>query len=212
MRVLTSILTSVVLLILAAPLGYAQTPDGQTPFNEGVCDELIGHTPGLYGLCVAFCEAQDFADISVPITEQDLEKIMAAIPSGKIVENYNKRKKATDPPMPCIRVEEPCPCWDAAEFDHVTYEKFAECVLINKYGKYDEFGADFRSYAYPHEGYVFAHRYEEIPGTETCRYVDRDKKIFRALSITREEEMACEEQIRLRIKELGVTGLCKAYP
>lgn len=38
---------------------FAQTPDGETPANEGVCDELIGLTPGLYGLCVAFCEAQD---------------------------------------------------------------------------------------------------------------------------------------------------------
>ena len=38
---------------------YAQTPDGETPANEGVCDELMFYTPGLYGLCVAFCEAQD---------------------------------------------------------------------------------------------------------------------------------------------------------
>jgi hypothetical protein len=39
----------------------AQTPDGQTPVNEGVCDELMesGITKGLFGLCVAFCEAQD---------------------------------------------------------------------------------------------------------------------------------------------------------
>ena len=32
---------------------WAGTPDGFPPANEGVCDELIGGTPGLYGLCVA---------------------------------------------------------------------------------------------------------------------------------------------------------------
>ena len=40
----------------------AQTPDGQTPAGESVCDALQaeGVTRGLYGLCVAFCEAQDW--------------------------------------------------------------------------------------------------------------------------------------------------------
>ena len=47
------------LLLLVTGTATGQTPDGDTPANEGVCDELIGATPGLYGLCVAFCEAQD---------------------------------------------------------------------------------------------------------------------------------------------------------
>ncbi len=39
----------------------ASTPDGETPANEGVCDvlKMDGIHQGLYGLCVAYCEAQD---------------------------------------------------------------------------------------------------------------------------------------------------------
>ncbi len=52
----------VFLLVIVFALGFAgvavaQTPDGETPANEGVCDELLIATPGLYGLCVAYCEA-----------------------------------------------------------------------------------------------------------------------------------------------------------
>jgi len=48
-------------LFPATPPAMDQTPDGETPANEGVCDALQadGTTKGLYGLCVAFCEAQD---------------------------------------------------------------------------------------------------------------------------------------------------------
>ena len=46
------------LLLIAAP-GFASTPDGMTPAEESVCDELHEATPGLFGLCVAYCEAQD---------------------------------------------------------------------------------------------------------------------------------------------------------
>ena len=58
---LISALCSVVLagvVGLSSPV-IASTPDGETPANEGVCDSLNGATPGLYGLCVAYCEAQD---------------------------------------------------------------------------------------------------------------------------------------------------------
>ena len=43
-----------VFAMVVGPAAYAQgTPDGETPANESVCDELQGATPGLYGLCVA---------------------------------------------------------------------------------------------------------------------------------------------------------------
>ncbi len=74
-------------LLMAAP-AVAQTPDGATPANEGVCDDLKGFTPGLYGLSVAFCEAQDRAALSKPITEEDLELLEDSVPSGRILANY----------------------------------------------------------------------------------------------------------------------------
>ncbi len=107
---------SILIVLLSFPASLlAQTGDGVPPANEGICDELIGATPGLYGLCVAFCESQDFASLSNPITSEELATLEAGIPSGRILANYNKLKTPSDPPMPCILVEEPCPCWSAEE-------------------------------------------------------------------------------------------------
>ncbi len=84
----------------------ASTPDGETPANEGVCDPLHGGTPGLYGLCVAYCEAQDLDLVG------DKE-----VPNNKILANYRKKMLTGDPDMPCIQV--PCPCWTAAQLANV---------------------------------------------------------------------------------------------
>ena len=49
-------------MVLATGTGgsaVAMTPDDATPANEDVCLDLKNYTPGLYGLCVAYCEAQD---------------------------------------------------------------------------------------------------------------------------------------------------------
>ena len=95
----------------------AATPDGQPPAEETVCDPLLadGVTKGLYGLCVAFCEAQDVASIVDPLTEDELSAILADAPSGTILESYNKKKTESDPGMPCIKAEAPCPCWSNEE-------------------------------------------------------------------------------------------------
>ena len=91
----------------------AQTPDGETPAVETVCDVLIGATPGLYGLCVAYCEAHD-ADILSP----DGDPAELDVPNREILENYNRRKTASDPPMPCVQ-QETCPCWTADQVSTV---------------------------------------------------------------------------------------------
>lgn len=82
----------------------ATTPDGETPAQENVCDSLLvdGVTPGLYGLCVAYCEAHD-AELYNP-------EIACSTAESRILANYNRKKTATDPIMPCLK--EPCPCWD----------------------------------------------------------------------------------------------------
>jgi hypothetical protein len=110
----------IALLIYALPVA-AETPDGQTPAEETVCDPLRedGITKGLYGLCVAFCEAQDLADITVPLTPEALEALNIDAPSGRILENYNKKKQESDPGMPCILVQEPCPCFTKQELQSI---------------------------------------------------------------------------------------------
>ena len=98
--------------------------DGVTPAEETTCDELKadGITKGLYGLCVAYCEAQDIFDETVPVTEEEaLAIIEDSMPSEKILRNYDRRKKDTDPEMPCIVkvVDAICPCWD--NLDSIVY-------------------------------------------------------------------------------------------
>ena len=95
----------------------AQTPDGETPANEGVCDELIGGTPGLYGLCVAYCEAQDLDEFGQPKPS-----------NTRLLEIYEKKRRSGDADMPCIRV--PCPCWTSAELTDLAQDPGAECAFF----------------------------------------------------------------------------------
>jgi len=121
-KIIATIILSVAVTILMAPSTLAKTPDGETPANEDVCDELQGATPGLYGLCVAFCEAQDHANILVATTEQEIHALEDAAPSGRILANYNKKRKKGDPAMPCMNtttVTDPCPCWAEAELAEI---------------------------------------------------------------------------------------------
>jgi hypothetical protein len=94
-------------LTAATPV-IAETPDGSTPANEGVCDQLkTSGSPGLYGLCVAYCEAQDLDIVGDKET-----------PNNKILANYRKKMQSGDPDMPCLKV--PCPCWSEAELAAIT--------------------------------------------------------------------------------------------
>ena len=105
MRDLVILIAATFALMGSVP-ATAQTPDGETPAVEEVCDTLIGATPGLYGLCVAYCEAHD-ADL---LSEPD-------VPNRNILRNYNTKKTKFDPPMPCAQIEEvdDCVCWTADE-------------------------------------------------------------------------------------------------
>ena len=94
----------------------AQTTVGDTPANEGVCDDLMGGTPGLYGLCVAFCEAQD-CEVTVDETSGIFEfGPTCKTSSVKLLEKYNRRKGPTDPEMPCVSAAAgDCQCWTSDE-------------------------------------------------------------------------------------------------
>jgi len=98
-------------LLAAGSPALAQTPDGETPFNEGICDHLIGGTPGLYGLCVGFCEAQD-CEATIDASGNLTLGANCKTSSNRLLTNYNKKAQAGDPPMPCINEEQgECPCW-----------------------------------------------------------------------------------------------------
>ena len=87
----------------------AQTGDGVTPAGEDVCDELLSATPGLYGLCVAFCEAQDCEP-----DFQAADPFAECRPSNpRLLRVYDRKKGPTDPDMPCMQAG--CPCFSEEE-------------------------------------------------------------------------------------------------
>lgn len=111
--ILTIVATGLLGSLAIMPPATAKTPDGKTPAEETVCDVLRDATPGLYGLCVAYCEAHDAELISPTGKMAELNT-----PNKRILRNYNRKKKKSDPAMPCLleeQKEEGCPCWTSAQ-------------------------------------------------------------------------------------------------
>jgi hypothetical protein len=136
------------IMSLTTNIAIAATPDGLTPANEGVCDSLmVSGTKGLYGLCVAYCEAQDLDDI-------DKEP-----PSSKILANYRRKMQAGDPDMPCIQVS--CPCFASDQLNAMTGDGIASCNrLITSKIRIDD------------DGILNFADVDTTANRERCRYVD----------------------------------------
>ena len=204
-------------LLAVAPPVLAETPDGGTPAEETVCDRLRADdiTKGLYGLCVAFCEAQDIASEDVPISDATLSALQEAAPSGRILANYNKRKQATDPDMPCILVEEPCPCWTAEELASIDgYSPMGVSIPLSCGTNTDTATQtiDGRQVVEndPTQVATATDRHRTgYPTIELCEYRNEVTNIRRVLSVdagtlTHEEAAACLEQVRVRCDDLSL--------
>lgn len=96
------------LFFLSALLGLFSAPlfaDGLPPSEENVCDELQlpGVTPGLFGLCNAYCEAKDCDGYPEGEAPRSCNRLLV---------NYENRAGESDPVMPCLQEERTvCPCW-----------------------------------------------------------------------------------------------------
>lgn len=189
------------------------TPDAAVPANEGVCDDLQaeGVTKGLYGLCVAYCEAQDMDEYPSKNPEQIVEKV----PNSKILRNYNRKKTDADPSMPCLST--PCPCFDSdvmSEFgNHGLGNPELLCQIdsvnsvgtvqtfINEYETdgngvlLDDFFATVFKYGEEHTNY---------PGQTFCAYVDYDDSVNISASIDAVEYAGCRTLIVEQCTELGL--------
>jgi hypothetical protein len=101
------------ILCMATLVGpvMGQTADGDTPVNEAICDDLFTATPGLYGLCIAYCEAMDCELV-------DDEMNCDNFPDPRILQKYRSRMQEGDPDMPCV-VPGPCPCWTENEVNDI---------------------------------------------------------------------------------------------
>jgi hypothetical protein len=116
---------------------HAQTPDGQTPADEGVCDLESG---AAYGLCVSYCEAMD-CDSS------------EAVASSEACQNrFNRFFDLTGQEPPCESpppAESLCPCstnWqhlelfpdpNSATFSGCSYSEVLDPYILLQIGKQD---------------------------------------------------------------------------
>ena len=189
-RWLTPAVLIAVLAILSGPGAFSQgTPDGETPANEGVCDDVMadGVTKGLYGLCVAFCEAQD-CEATLDEATGEVTFDESCRPSNpKILENYNKRKLDSDPPMPCVNLlPAECPCWTPDELALLADGILYGCTSTVTTGKLSgtSAGSGGAEYAVTEPHY--------------CQYLDveDDRRVVnRFFTITESELLECRDSI-----------------
>jgi len=108
------------------------TPDGSTPAEEATCDDLKHGTPGLYGLCIAFCEAHD----CVPTyTDGVLDLSSCKKNDRKILDKYRSKMRDGDPDMPCLpyvpaseNPETACPCWSQEQLSNFPYALYGSGI------------------------------------------------------------------------------------
>ena len=90
-----TILALIVAGLFALPglaLAYGDgTPDDQPPAEETICDPNAGLRGAAYGICVAYCEAND--------CELDPEQHACEV----LLNNFYKQTRRTDPP--CVTVQ-----------------------------------------------------------------------------------------------------------
>ena len=205
-------------IILASPT-IAQTPDGITPAQENVCGALQedGVTKGLYGLCVAFCEAQDITSLTDPLTEAEFEELMSSAPSGKILEKYNARKSDADPAMPCVQIEDPCPCFSDEELSSINGFDTGLAQTDMFTCNLDRFAPSIVTYSSILEANTRSDFYQNsaIIGTNTrdehsCVRVDTEQGIVRILdknsgTLSDEDYQICRDKINAYIPTTSCT-------
>jgi hypothetical protein len=208
---LVTLLVTVV-TVLATPVATAQgTSDEETPANEGVCDDLIGSTPGLYGLCVGFCEAQDCV-ATIDQASGELTFDPSCKPSSeKLLTNYNKRAQPGDPPMPCVNVveEDPCPCWTRGELTQVSDDLDGDGTRIqcgpvpNLSGHFSINGRDEGS----NSPFDLALAAPSVFGAPACQYIEQSHPtgglVSRFMTVTLDEILSCIASIEAECAARG---------
>jgi hypothetical protein len=201
MRSLLIALSVFIVFISSTSATVAGTPDGMTPANEGICDDLMYATKGLYGLCIAYCEAQDAIE---DLTDSDALANLPT-PHKKILENYDKKRTESDPTMPCVVYTNPCPVWTPEELATIGYTTDGSILQVNDWYRssnsyeqlidqeigYDSLGnrINIGASVYTTNGVDFTGIFLRYDSS------DFEGRIYRRLQLTADEYSACKQQI-----------------
>ena len=101
------------LVLICSGAALAQTPDGETPADETVCDSETG---AAYGLCNAYCEAMDCESDEPAASETACTKVRS------------KFQNITGRDLPCEAVAATCPCADLPGWNVVFDGVVSECA------------------------------------------------------------------------------------
>lgn len=183
--------------------------DGFPPSEEGVCDVLLGDgiTPGLFGLCNAYCEAKDCDEYPEDGQPRSCDRILA---------NFNNRRDESNPveQMRCLVDDEPtCPCWSGEQFGDRGMGLEPVGCLVNVPG----LGSLVEYEDFPHM-VVFASTPE--PGCEYDNtFIVVDPETGETLSedivgLTEDEDAACRADVATLVAEVSgdVPGGCVVFP
>lgn len=183
------LLIALLTALLAPAAVQAQTPDGTTPAEEAVCDVLHDATPGLYGLCVAYCEAQDCDSVGQALSGQ------CQTPNPVLLDLFERKRRSGDPAMPCVSVSTPpppCRCFgyeDLAALDVDVCQEFEEV----RYDVVALSDGEEQDGAIAQRGDGWGACFLIVDGEEEVGY-----------EISEEEAFACETLIRYTALEKGL--------
>lgn len=186
----------------------------QSSLNAGVCDELADATPGLQGLCVAFCESQDCVpDMTL---ENPLENCSAS--ARRLLDNYRAKQGAGDPDMPCVKQPDTspeCPCWTITELDALrmsngvgeTAACFSNAAFGSSHADLDYWLIQNRSAGY--ETWVISSGMSSEAGGPVCWLIDSCQdgaclQESRVLPVTAAQHQACSADVAISAMNRGL--------
>jgi len=172
------------LLLIGTGAALAQTPDGETPAEETVCDNETG---AAFGLCNAYCEAMD-------CESDDPQASEAAC--GKVRDKF---MQITGRDLPCEAPPATCPCLSIPMFQRVL-EQDGELMC----GSFDPNVGVGLQVASSGTVFILSAGIPSDPVTQCSIYDDFFGRAT-SLTITGQEAAACEQLFRDRIASLGRT-------
>ena len=183
MKVRWTLMLALLLICAGTGAALAQTPDGEPPSEETVCD---GESGAAYGLCNAYCEAMDC---------ESEEPAASATACGKV---RTKFENITGRDVPCEQSS--CPCASIPFYNTVLaeanycYEAPGSYIVLSVFAADEEFNPPY-----------------DVAYADSSRCIsDPIFGSFIVLPVTPEESAACVQLEREAAASLGLT--CRPLP